>query len=147
VRVYKTDIEKAKFIVGASIVEQDDHVVVRLNGWAFTAEAYAKLFEPGVYRCATCGDTLYDHTAKFVGPCLWPSFRAPHHPTKSLHCIDVAPGAYNQYTCAVKELYCKKCRLFLGHAFEDGATTGDTHPEARWRHCVLSLSLMFGALD
>ena len=112
-----------------------------------TAEAYAKLFELGVYRCAKCGDTLYDHTAKFVGPCLWPSFRAPHHPTKSLHCIDVAPGAYNQYTCAVKELYCKKCRLFLGHAFEDGATTGDTHPEARWRHCVLSLSLMFGALD
>jgi hypothetical protein len=41
VRVYKTDIDKAKFIVGASIVEQDDHVVVRLNGWAFTAEAYA----------------------------------------------------------------------------------------------------------
>ena len=112
-----------------------------------TAEAYAKLFELGVYRCAKCGDTLYDHTSKFVGPCLWPSFRAPHHPTKSLHCIDVTPGAYNQYTCAVKELYCKKCRLFLGHAFEDGATTGDTHPEARWRHCVLSLSLMFGALD
>ena len=112
-----------------------------------TAEAYAKLFELGVYRCAKCGDTLYDHTAKFVGPCLWPSFRAPHHPTKSLHCIDVAPGAYNQYTCAVKELYCKKCTLFLGHAFEDGATTGDTHPEARWRHCVLSLSLQFGALD
>ena len=112
-----------------------------------TAEAYAKLFELGVYRCAKCGDTLYDHTAKFVGPCLWPSFRAPHHPTKSLHCIDVTPGAYNQYTCAVKELYCKKCTLFLGHAFEDGATTGDTHPEARWRHCVLSLSLQFGALD
>ena len=112
-----------------------------------TAEAYAKLFELGVYRCAKCGDTLYDHTSKFVGPCLWPSFRAPHHPTKSLHCIDVTPGAYNQYTCAVKELYCKKCTLFLGHAFEDGATTGDTHPEARWRHCVLSLSLMFGALD
>lgn len=112
-----------------------------------TAEAYAKLFELGVYRCAKCGDTLYDHTSKFVGPCLWPSFRAPHHPTKSLHCIDVTPGAYNQYTCAVKELYCKKCTLFLGHAFEDGATTGDTHPEARWRHCVLSLSLQFGALD
>ena len=112
-----------------------------------TAEAYAKLFELGVYRCAKCGDTLYDHKAKFVGPCLWPSFRAPHHPTKSLHCIDVTPGAYNQYTCAVKELYCKKCTLFLGHAFEDGATTGDTHPEARWRHCVLSLSLQFGALD
>ena len=66
---------------------------------------------------------------------------APWSPQK------LAPGAYNQYTCAVKELYCKKCRLFLGHAFEDGATTGDTHPEARWRHCVLSLSLMFGALD
>jgi hypothetical protein len=41
VRVYKTDIEKAKFIVGASIMKQDEDALVRLNGWAFTAEAYA----------------------------------------------------------------------------------------------------------
>lgn len=39
-RVYKTDIDKAPLIVGASIVEQAEHVIVRLNGWAFTAEAY-----------------------------------------------------------------------------------------------------------
>lgn len=41
VRVYKTDIEKAEFLVGASIMEQEEHAVVRLNGWAFTVEAYA----------------------------------------------------------------------------------------------------------
>ena len=29
------------------------------------------------------------------------------------------------------------------HMFEDGAEHGDTHPNARWRHCVLSLSLEF----
>jgi hypothetical protein len=40
-RVYKTDIEKAEFMVGASIMEQEEHAVVRLNGWAFTVEAYA----------------------------------------------------------------------------------------------------------
>ena len=29
------------------------------------------------------------------------------------------------------------------HMFEDGVKKGDTHPDAQWRHCVLSLSLVF----
>ena len=61
----------------------------------------------------------------------------------SLHTLCVPHGAYNQYTCEVHELYCGSCHLFLGHAFEDGVACGDTHAEARWRHCVLSLSLAF----
>jgi len=39
-RVYRNDIEKAPYMVGASIMHQTDIVIVRLNGWAFTAEAY-----------------------------------------------------------------------------------------------------------
>ena len=108
-----------------------------------TSETYAKQFEPGSYACARCGHLLYDGGAKFVGPCLWPSFREPRKPTGSLHTLVVPRGSYNQYACEVHELYCHGCHLFLGHAFEDGASTGDTHPQARWRHCVLSLSLKF----
>lgn len=55
----------------------------------------------------------------------------------------VPAGEYNGYQCEVNEVYCGGCSLFLGHSFKDGAETGDTHPDAAWRHCVLSLSLSF----
>jgi hypothetical protein len=29
------------------------------------------------------------------------------------------------------------------HKFEDGKLKGDSHPDAHWRHCVLSFSLRF----
>jgi len=41
---------------------------------------------------------------------------------------------YNNYTCSVFELYCKKCNLFLGHKFEDAKEKGDTSVDAHWRH-------------
>ena len=40
---------------------------------------------------------------------------------------------YNNYSVTVKEVYCKKCNLFIGHAFEDGKAKGDVHPNAHWR--------------
>ena len=111
-------------------------------------EEYNDHWEIGRYACARCGHVLYENDAKFVGPCLWPSFRKPSTTRSwwrkpSLHTAVVPHGDYNHYTCEVHEVYCAACRLFLGHAFEDGATSGDVHPEARWRHCVLSLSLKF----
>ena len=106
------------------------------------AEMYNDHWAAGVYACARCGHHLYDCGAKFVGPCLWPSFRGAFGP-RSLHTVPVARGAYNEYACEVHELYCGACELFLGHAFEDGRACGDTHPAAGWRHCVLSLSLDF----
>ena len=108
-------------------------------------EHYAEHWQNGQYTCARCGRHLYGSGAKFRGPCLWPSFRAPLR--DSLHTVAVPHGTYNKYTCAVRELYCGAdgCKLFLGHAFEDGRACGDTHPEAGWRHCVLSLSLNFAA--
>lgn len=104
-------------------------------------ENYNDHWDAGSYSCANCGHVLYDSEAKFVGPCMWPSFRRPH--LNGLLTIAVAPGSYNKYTCEVHELYCAKCHLFLGHQFFDGVACGDTHPEAGWRHCVLSLSMKF----
>ena len=105
-------------------------------------EQYNAHWESGLYACARCGQALYSSADKFVGPCMWPSFRKGHA-RSSLHTLPVPTGAYNRYTCEVHELYCGGCHLFLGHQFEDGAECGDTHPEAGWRHCVLSLSLAF----
>ena len=62
-----------------------------------------------------------------------------------LKTLVVPTGSYNAYECEVHELYCGGCSLFLGHKFDDGPASGDTHADARWRHCVLTLSLRFEA--
>ena len=94
-------------------------------------ERFLAHWQPGVYACARCDRALYHSKDKWSGPCVWPSWRRP-----------VAPGAistspltrYNSYTCAVAEVYCAGCELFLGHMFEDAIEHGDMHADARWRH-------------
>ena len=113
-------------------------------------ENYNDHWDAGTYSCARCAHVLYDSKSKFVGPCLWPSYRTGVASSAAgivagLHTIAVPTGSYNQYTCDVREVYCGGCKLFLGHQFADGRTCGDVHPDAHWRHCVLSLSLSFSA--
>mmetsp|Transcript_38829 Transcript_38829/g.57052 ORF Transcript_38829/g.57052 Transcript_38829/m.57052 type:complete len:130 (+) Transcript_38829:146-535(+) len=88
-----------------------------------TNEHLATEWSSGMYACSACSNRLYSSDSKFEGPCLWPSFRC-------------SAG------CETHEIYCKQCELFVGHAFDDGKET-DTHPDAKWRHCVLSHSLQF----
>ena len=40
VRIYETDIHKADYIVGASIMENGPEALIRLNGWNYTQEAF-----------------------------------------------------------------------------------------------------------
>lgn len=95
-------------------------------------EEFLHHWERGAYRCSRCRELLYDADAKWSGPCAWPSFRRP-----------ITPGAlaslpltkYNKYTCAVHEICCASCGLFIGHAFEDAREKGDSGPECTgWRH-------------
>ena len=104
-------------------------------------ENYNEHWQSGTYHCARCRHALYESGSKFVGPCMWPSFRSGL--SGGLHTRTVPVGSYNEYTCEVREVYCGACRLFLGHQFDDGRACGDKHPDARWRHCVLSLSMIF----
>lgn len=123
------------------VTEQVEQRMEQISG-VVCKENYNDHWETGRYLCARCGHALYSSSGKFVGPCLWPSFRKGRD-ARSLHTIEVPRGSYNQYTCDVQELYCGGCQLFLGHRFADGKACGDTHVEAHWRHCVLSLSLTF----
>ncbi len=78
--------------------------------------------------------------SKWVGPCLWPTFRAAADPDA----VREGPvTGYNRYTCYTAELFCGACDLFLGHVFQDGVAQGDVHPAADFRHCTLTLSLRF----
>ena len=112
--------------------EDDMEMLSDLVTWG---EQFTDFFEPGLYRCARCGTGIYSSADKWKGPCVWPSFRKAVQKddgSQTATFIDVA--GYNQYQCRVSEIYCGNCDLFIGHRFEDGATKGDRHPDARWRH-------------
>lgn len=109
---------------------------------AMTAESYGNLWDEGIYQCARCRRSLYSSRDKWRAHCIWPTFRSPIM-IDSLETITVPEGSYNNYRCEVREVYCGSCHLFLGHQFLDGREHGDIHPEAKWRHCTLSLSLNF----
>ena len=149
--------EKAKVLASTSLNERSPYfdisccpithaVEQRMEQVSTTVskENYNDFWGEGCYHCARCAHALYGGDSKFVGPCMWPSFRKGYSPD-SLHATEVPRGSYNEYVCDVHELYCGKCQLFLGHQFADGVACGDTHPEAGQRHCVLSLSLNFAA--
>jgi peptide-methionine (R)-S-oxide reductase len=107
--------------------EDDMELLSDLVTWG---EEFRYHWKNGVYKCAQCSLELFDSKDKWEGPCVWPSFRKPFEKEN----VDLATVTdYNNYSVTVKEVYCKKCNLFIGHAFEDGKAKGDVHPNAHWR--------------
>ena len=92
---------------------------------------YNKFYQKGVYRCAACGELLFDSDTKYDSGSGWPSFWAPVEEGKIAEETDASHGMLR------KEILCSKCGGHLGHVFEDGPNpTG-------LRYCVNSLSLKF----
>ena len=108
--------------------EDDMELLSDIVTWG---EMYLHHWKEGVYSCSRCNNPLYRSNDKYRGPCVWPSFRKPIH-DNAITAVTVSP--YNSYTVTVKEVYCSKCDLFVGHQFQDGRIKGDTHPDACWRH-------------
>jgi peptide-methionine (R)-S-oxide reductase len=112
----------------SQIAEDDMELISDLITWG---ERYLHHWDIGIYCCSRCLNPVYKSCEKWKGPCVWPSFRKAIQ-ENSVHTRIV--HNYNAYTCTVKEVYCGKCRLFLGHQFEDAIEKGDTHENAHWRH-------------
>ena len=95
---------------------------------AFTGE-YAHTKTPGVYRCAACGQELFDSDTKYDSGSGWPSFYQPVDDKKvELH-------DDNTFGMQRTEVICSKCESHLGHVFPDGPQpTG-------MRFCINSASL------
>lgn len=97
---------------------------------AFSGE-YWDNHEQGVYRCAGCGEELFDSSTKFDSGCGWPSFYEGLDPEKIEEHEDTSFGMRRV------EVVCKKCGGHLGHVFPDGPKpTG-------MRYCINSASLKF----
>jgi methionine-R-sulfoxide reductase len=91
--------------------------------------------DKGVYRCAACGNELFDSDMKFDSHCGWPSFDREIKGGKIITHTDTSYGMVRT------EIMCAKCGSHLGHIFDDGPT------ETGKRYCVNSLSLAFEPAD
>jgi len=89
----------------------------------------------GVYKCAGCGEELFDSETKFESHSGWPSFFKP------LGEGLVAEEDDSSYGMVRTEIKCAKCGGHLGHVFDDGPNpTG-------LRYCVNSASLDLDEAD
>ncbi len=90
---------------------------------------YVDVDDDGVYRCAACGNELFDSETKFYSTCGWPSF------TQAL------PGAVEyredrSHGMVRTEVRCARCHSHLGHVFDDGPREAGGQ-----RYCMNSIAL------
>jgi len=112
------------------VLGPDQYRVLREHGTErpFTGE-YNAVWEEGTYRCAACGNPLFDSSVKFDHGCGWPSFS------------EAITGSTNEivdrtFGMVRTEVRCARCDSHLGHVFPDGPRdTGGL------RYCMNSVAI------
>ena len=124
-KIIKTDAEWR-----AQLTPQQ-YAVLRQHGTerAFTGE-YVDTKTPGIYRCAGCGESLFESSTKFESGSGWPIFWDVVDKGNVTLIVD------NSYGMERVEVRCARCDGHLGHVFDDGPrdTTG-------LRYCINSLAI------
>jgi peptide-methionine (S)-S-oxide reductase len=112
------------------ILGRDQYHVLRQAGTErpFTGE-YNAVWEEGLYRCAACGNPLFESDEKFDHGCGWPSF-SHALPGSTEEIVDRSHGMVRT------EVRCARCHSHLGHVFPDGPKEAGGN-----RYCMNSISL------
>jgi peptide-methionine (R)-S-oxide reductase len=96
---------------------------------AFTGE-YTDADDAGLYRCAACGNPLFNSETKFHSGTGWPSF------TNAVSPDAVELIEDNSHGMRRVEVRCARCHSHLGHVFDDGP-----RDRGGQRYCMNSVSL------
>jgi peptide-methionine (R)-S-oxide reductase len=109
----------------------EQYAILRRKGTepAFTGK-YWNTKQPGVYRCAGCGQPLFKSDDKYESGTGWPSFWEPYDPKS------VTDKADNSHSMRRTEVLCSRCGGHLGHVFGDGP------PPTGLRYCINSAALV-----
>jgi peptide-methionine (R)-S-oxide reductase len=111
----------------------EQYQVLREGGTerAFTGK-YDKNKQAGEYKCAACGQVLFESDTKYDSGSGWPSFTAPAGDGAVEEHRDVSHGMVRT------EVVCGKCAGHLGHVFPDGPRDA-----GGLRYCINSAALDF----
>ncbi|MEW6278639.1 MAG: peptide-methionine (R)-S-oxide reductase MsrB [Candidatus Eremiobacterota bacterium] len=123
-------VQKSEQEWRSQLTSQQYHIL-RQKGTerAFTGK-YHNHHEDGRYRCAGCGQALFDSEARFDSGTGWPSFSRPLPDT-------LAEERDTSWGMTRVEVLCRNCGGHLGHVFPDGPRpTG-------LRYCINSAALDF----
>ena len=91
---------------------------------------YVDTDDDGLYRCAACGNPLFDSRTKFHSGTGWPSFTESVSPDAVELLEDRSHGMRRT------EVRCARCHSHLGHVFDDGPRDAGGQ-----RFCMNSLAL------
>ena len=102
-----------------------EHATERPGSCALLAEHRA-----GTFRCAGCGNALFEAERKFESGTGWPSFFTPLEGS-------IETTVDRTYGMTRTEVHCSQCGGHLGHVFPDGP------PPTGLRYCINGVALDF----
>ncbi len=123
--LHKSDADWRRELTPEAYKVLREHGTERAGTSALNAESRA-----GSFRCAGCGQPLFESDTKFDSGTGWPSFFQP---------LPGAVGTREDRSLFTRrtEVHCSRCGGHLGHVFPDGPEpTGE-------RYCMNGVALRF----